>query len=76
MCRHRIRGGQGLPIEILNSCNRLISTARNLLGTILDYNRAQFALLVAVGSRPTTVCPLHRLGNNSASSVKNSPLIP
>lgn len=53
----RIRGFEGLPIEILNSANRLISARRNLLRTILEFNQAQFALFVAVGGRPTTVCP-------------------
>ncbi len=56
--RTRIRGGEGLPIEIINSANRLITARVNLIATILEFNRAQFALFVALGSRPTTVCPL------------------
>jgi outer membrane protein TolC len=53
----RIRGGQGLPIEVLNSANRLVSARRNLIQAILEFNVSQFELFVALGTRPTTACP-------------------
>jgi outer membrane protein TolC len=52
----RIRGGKGLPIEVLNSANRLVGARRNLVQSILEYNLSQFELFVAVGSRPTGAC--------------------
>ncbi len=48
----RIRGGQGLPIEIINSANRLIAARVNLVRSILEFNRAQFELFVAIGGTP------------------------
>lgn len=51
----RIKGGQGLPLEAVDSL-RLLSQARyELLDTIVDYNRAQFQLWVALG-RPPADC--------------------
>jgi len=48
----RIRGGQGLPLEVLDSV-RLLSRSRfEYLDTIIDYNRAQFQLWVALGRPP------------------------
>ncbi len=54
---HRIRGGEGLPIEILNSVNRLGQARRNLIESILEHNDGQFQLFVALGQRPTNACP-------------------
>jgi outer membrane protein TolC len=51
----RIRGGQGLPLEVLDSV-RLLSRSRfEYLDSIIDYNRAQFQLWVALG-RPPANC--------------------
>ncbi len=48
----RIRGQQGLPIELVDSL-RLLGQARyDYLDTVLDYNRAQFQLYVALGQPP------------------------
>src|SRR4051794_2147528 len=48
----RIRGREGLPIEVLNSL-RLLGTSRvQYLDAIIDYNRAQFELYVALGQPP------------------------
>jgi outer membrane protein TolC len=45
----RIRGRVGLPIEVLDSL-RLLSRGRNdYLNAIIDFNRAQFELYVALG---------------------------
>jgi outer membrane protein TolC len=53
----RIRGLQGLPIEILNSVERLGQARVALIQSLLEYNRGQFELFVALGQRPTNVCP-------------------
>lgn len=48
----RIRGGQGLPLEVVDSL-RLLGRARyEYLDAIIDYNRAQFQLWVALGRPP------------------------
>lgn len=52
----RIRGGQGLPIEVLNSANRLAQSRVKVIRSYLEYNRAQFELFVAVGRAPTLAC--------------------
>jgi outer membrane protein TolC len=53
----RTRGGQGLPIEILNSTERLVRARLALIQSILEYNLGQFQLFVALGQRPTNACP-------------------
>jgi outer membrane protein TolC len=51
----RIMGQIGLPLEVLNSL-RLLSRARvAYLNAILDYDRAQFELYVALGKPPADV---------------------
>jgi outer membrane protein TolC len=52
----RIQGGQGLPIEILNSVERLGQARLALIQSLLAYNRGQFELFVAVGQKPTNAC--------------------
>jgi outer membrane protein TolC len=48
----RIKGGQGLPIELLDSF-RLTAEARyKLLDAIVGYNKSQFAMYVALGQPP------------------------
>jgi outer membrane protein TolC len=48
----RIRGGQGLPLEVVDSL-RLLGRARyDYLDAVVDYNRAQFQLWVALGNPP------------------------
>jgi outer membrane protein TolC len=48
----RIKGRQGLPIELIDSL-RLLTRARNdYLDSIVDYNRSQFQLYVAMGKPP------------------------
>ena len=48
----RIKGRQGLPIEVIDSL-RLLSSSRNAyLDAIIDYNRAQFQLYGALGRPP------------------------
>ena len=48
----RIRGGQGLPLELIDSL-RLLGTSRyDYLDSVIEYNRAQFQLWVALGQPP------------------------
>jgi outer membrane protein TolC len=48
----RIRGAEGLPLEVVDSL-RLLARARDqYLDAILDYNQAQFQLYVALGKPP------------------------
>src|SRR5581483_74166 len=51
----RIRGGQGLPLEVLDSVRLLSRSRYEYLDAIIDYNRAQFQLWVALG-RPPADC--------------------
>lgn len=48
----RIRGREGLPIEVTNSLNLLGRARREYLDAIIGYDRAQFALYVALGQPP------------------------
>jgi outer membrane protein TolC len=45
----RIREGQGLPIEVLQSLQALDEASREYLRTLADYNEAQFRLQRALG---------------------------
>lgn len=45
----RIQGGQGLPIEVLQSLQALAVIRAEHLRSLVDYNKAQFALLHAIG---------------------------
>lgn len=51
----RIKGGQGLPLEAVDSMRLLAQSRYEYLDTIIDYNRAQFQLWVALG-RPPANC--------------------
>ena len=48
----RIRGTIGLPIELTNSLDLLSEARQNHLKAILNFNRAQVRLFVALGSPP------------------------
>lgn len=48
----RIRGREGLPIEVLDSLRLLARSRYAYLDAICDYNRAQFELYVALGQPP------------------------
>jgi outer membrane protein TolC len=64
----RIRGQQGLPIEVLDSV-RLLGQGRNdYLNAIVDYNRAELELYVALGQPPANV--LARPGPVAAEPVQ------
>lgn len=51
----RIRGNVGLPIELLNSLNRLASARVDVARVAQDYNLAQMQLFVAIGQTPLDV---------------------
>lgn len=48
----RTRGGEGLPLETINSVDLLIEAREAIIRTLVDYNRAQIELFVAVGQTP------------------------
>src|SRR5262249_32595187 len=48
----RIRGAEGLPLEPINSLRLLVRARQEYLDAILDYNKSQFELYVAVGKPP------------------------
>jgi len=48
----RIRGNVGLPIELLNSLNRLASARVDAVRVLQEYNLAQMQLFVALGQTP------------------------
>lgn len=50
----RIRGGQGLPLELVDSLRLLGRSRYEYLDSIIDYNRAQFQLWVALGQPPAS----------------------
>lgn len=51
----RIRGGQGLPLELVDSLRLLGRSRYDYLDSIIDYNRAQIQLWVSLG-RPPANC--------------------
>ncbi len=48
----RIFGNLGLPIELLNSFDLLAAARYQYLDSVVDYDKAQFALYVALGQPP------------------------
>jgi len=52
---NRVRAGEALPIEVLDSLRRLASERGDYLDAIADYNKGQFELYVALGSPPADV---------------------
>jgi outer membrane protein TolC len=51
----RIISHEGLPLELINSLRLLARSRVQYLNAILDYNRAQFELYVAIGKPPADV---------------------
>ena len=50
---NRIRGAEGLPLEVIDSLRLLARSREKYLNAILDYNQAQFQLYVALGKPPS-----------------------
>jgi outer membrane protein TolC len=48
----RIKGNEGLPIEVLDSLSLVEKSRLQYLAAIMDFNRAQFDLYVAMGQPP------------------------
>jgi outer membrane protein TolC len=48
----RIKGGQGLPLELIDSLRLLGRSRYEYVDSIIDYNRAQLQLWVALGQPP------------------------
>jgi outer membrane protein TolC len=48
----RIKGGQGLPLEAVDSMRLLSRSRYELLDAIIEYNRSHFQLWVALGQPP------------------------
>src|SRR4029077_7393239 len=48
----RIKGAEGLPLEVINSLRLLARSREQFLNAILDYNKAQFQLYVSLGKPP------------------------
>ncbi|MBI3838402.1 MAG: TolC family protein [Planctomycetia bacterium] len=51
----RIKGREGLPIEVLDSLRLLARARTEYLRAVMDYNRAEFELYVALGQPPADV---------------------
>src|SRR5205823_3985607 len=48
----RIKGGKGLPLELVDSLRLLGRSRYEYLDSVIEYNRAQFQLWVALGNPP------------------------
>ncbi|MBS0260503.1 MAG: TolC family protein [Planctomycetes bacterium] len=48
----RVRGAEGLPLEAIDSLRLLAESRLEYLDSIIDYNRSQFELFVALGQPP------------------------
>ena len=53
----RMKSGEALPIESLNSVLRLSNARQQLLNATIEYNRAQLQLFVALGTSPNHLTP-------------------
>ncbi len=42
--------GVGLPLEVLQAQKALIQARKDYISSIIDYNKAQYKLLVAMGN--------------------------
>jgi outer membrane protein TolC len=65
----RTRGGEGLPIEALNSVHLLSEAGLALVDAIGGYDLAQFELFVAIGQTPHAALP----DPSKARSTESSP---
>jgi outer membrane protein TolC len=51
----RTRGGLGRPIEVLISATQIAAARRSLIRAVIEHDKAQLRLLVALGQPPTPV---------------------
>jgi outer membrane protein TolC len=68
----RTHGGEGLPIEALNSVRLLSEAGLALVEAIGGYDLAQFELFVAIGQTPHGALPDPRKSQSEAAPVKGS----
>jgi outer membrane protein TolC len=54
---NRIQGGEGLPIEVLNSLELLVGAQQDSILAITEYDQAQFRLFVSLGEPPLVAVP-------------------
>ncbi len=64
---------RGLPIEVLNNAERLVSARQRLLAAVIGFDRAQFQLFVALGQPPTMVVEGDSLGSTTPLDSKQTP---
>jgi outer membrane protein TolC len=64
----RTRGGEGLPIEALNSVRLLAEAGMAVVEAIGGYDLAQFELFVAIGQTPNSALPDPSLGRQKDGS--------
>ncbi len=53
----RTRGGEGLPLEAINSVNLLVEARDEFIAALVGYDMAQFELFVAIGETPNAALP-------------------
>lgn len=70
---NRTRGGEGLPLEALNSVNLLAEARRAMIEAVVGYDLAQFQLFVAIGQTPGGALPDTR---SNASGVEADDVAP
>ena len=70
----RIKGREGLPIEVIDSLRLLARSRVEYLDAIVDYNRAQFQLYVALGQPPANSLARPIPHASLKASVLNAPL--
>jgi outer membrane protein TolC len=51
----RIRGGEGLPIEAVNSLDLLARARLDAITAVVEYNQAEFRLFVSLGAPPPAI---------------------
>lgn len=54
---NRTRGGEGFPLEAVNSANLLVEARDEFITALVGYDLAQFQLFVAIGETPNTALP-------------------
>ena len=69
----RIRGNDGLPIEVLNSQRLLVRSRLALLNTIINYNIAQFELYHALGQPQSELLVRNAIDVESTEEIVPSP---
>ncbi len=54
---NRTRGGEGLPLEAVNSINLLVEARDEYIRALVGYDVAEFVLFVAIGETPNVALP-------------------